>query len=326
LILYRKTLQLGDMKVKFWGARGSVPTPLTTNQIQSRISAVIQRITPEDLESQETRELFLAKLPPYIMKTVGGNTTCIEIRLADDTVILFDCGTGIREFASSVAKKNDFIREYYIFFTHFHWDHVQGLPFFSPPAYHPDCSLIFHSPVKGFEKFLWEQMRYPYFPVTMEIMSAKKSFVELDEPPIRVGGAEVFWRQVKHPGKAFSYQIVENGKKFIFSTDTELTEEDFIRNDENRLFYEGADALVIDSQYTLDEALEKYDWGHSSYSLAVDFAAEWGIKKLFLFHHEPLYDDKKIFSILKSAGWYLQHIEHTGVEIHLALEGYEFEV
>ena len=312
------------MRVKFWGVRGSVPTPLTTKQLQSRLSAIIQRISPVDLKSQEARERFLAKLPPYLMKTAGGNTTCIEVRLKDDTMIIFDCGTGLRELSNSLAHKNDFIREYYIFFTHFHWDHVQGLPFFAPAAYHPDCTLNFHSPIKGFERFLWEQMRYPYFPVTMEAMSSTKNFIELDQQPLHIGPASINWREMKHPGKCYSYKITENGRKFIFSTDTELTEEDFIRNEENRDFYEGADVLVIDSQYTLDEAIEKYDWGHSSYSLTVDFAAEWGIKKLYLFHHEPLYDDKKIFSILKSARWYLSHLEQKGVEIHLALEGDEF--
>ena len=314
------------MQITFWGVRGSVPTPVSSEQIQSRIAAAIQRVTPKDLISEDSREAFLAKLPLYIMKTVGGNTTCIEVILKDGTCIIFDCGTGIRELAARHAKRNDFIRDYYIFFTHFHWDHLQGLPFFAPPAYHPDCGLFFHSPVKGFERYLWDQMRMPYFPVTMEAMSANKKFIELDEQPLRIGSAEITWRRMKHPGGCYAYKIKENGGQFIFSTDTELTENDFVRNSENRAFYEDVDALVLDSQYTLDEALEKYDWGHSSYSLAVDFAAEWGIKKLFLFHHEPLYDDKKIFSILKSAGWYLQHIEHKGVEIHLAIEGYEFEV
>lgn len=312
------------MKITFWGVRGSVPTPINTEQIQSRISAVIQRVTAKDLENEDSKEAFLAKLPPYIMQTVGGNTTCIEVRLKDNSTVVFDCGTGIRELAKRDFLRNDYIgRTYNIFFTHFHWDHLQGLPFFTPQAYHPECKVFFHSPVKGFERYLWDQMRLPYFPVTMEAMSAEKKFIELEEQPLAVGSAIITWRKMKHPGGCYSYKIEESGKQFIFSTDTELTEEDFLRNEENKEFFQDADALVLDSQYTLDEALEKYDWGHSSYSLAVDFASEWGIKKLFLFHHEPLYDDKKIFSILKSAGWYLRHLESKGVEIHLAVEGYE---
>ena len=85
-------------------------------------------------------------------------------------------------------------------------------------------------------------------------------------------------------------------------------------------FYEDVELIVMDSQYTLDEAIEKYDWGHSSYSLAVDFASEWGIEKLVLFHHEPLYDDKKMFAILKSAQWYAGHLEGKKLQIMLAAE------
>lgn len=314
------------MHITFWGVRGSVPTPINSEQIQSRIAAVVQRIKPKDLADEESREVFLANLPPYIMKTAGGNTTCIEVELRDGTCIIFDCGTGIRELGKRRAKRGNFIRDYYIFFTHFHWDHLQGLPFFAPAAYHPDCGMFFHSPVKGFEEYLQNQMKRPYFPVTMETMSAQKKFIELDRQPLKIGTAEITWREMKHPGGCYAYKIKEGSGQFIFSTDTELTEDDFVRNEENKRFFQDVDALVLDSQYTLDEALEKYDWGHSSYSLAVDFASEWGIKKLFLFHHEPLYDDKKIFSILKSAGWYLQHLESKGVEIHLAIEGYEMTI
>ena len=112
----------------------------------------------------------------------------------------------------------------------------------------------------------------------------------------------------------------------IFSTDTELSESDFQKNRQNTEYFSGVDLLIMDSQYTLGEAIEKYDWGHSSYSLAVDFAVAWGIKNLVLFHHEPLYDDKKMFSIAKSSKWYLNHLEQKGVKIYLALEQMELNV
>ena len=88
------------MKVKFWGVRGSIPTPIKPSQLQSRIAAIIQRIQPSDLVSQESRDAFLAGIPPYLLETIGGNTTCIEIRLSDDTCIIIDAGSGLRELGT----------------------------------------------------------------------------------------------------------------------------------------------------------------------------------------------------------------------------------
>jgi len=314
------------MKVRFWGVRGSIPTPLLPSQIQSRIAAVVQRIAPADIASPEAREAFLAGLPPYLAGTVGGNTTCVEVRLDDDTLIIIDAGSGIAALGASLRRHREHVRHYHIFFSHFHWDHLQGLPFFSPPIFDPRCRITFYSPVEGFEAYLRGQMAPPYFPITLDAMTADIRFHVLTDPAIEIGSGRVECRRMKHPGGSYSYKISENGKSVIFSTDTELTEEDFQKNEENASYFQKVSLLIMDSQYTLDEAVEKYEWGHSSYSLAVDFAAAWGIRSLVLFHHEPSYDDKKMFSILKSSRWYASHLEGNGVEIMLATEDMEVTI
>ena len=314
------------MKVRFWGVRGSIPTPLSYRQIQSRIAAVVQRIEAHHLESQESRERFLHDLPPYIMGTAGGNTTCLEVRLSDDTMIIIDAGSGIRELGAFLKKRGEHIRVYHVFFTHFHWDHLQGLPFFAPQVYDPRCEIHFYSPFPNLREILGNQMREPYFPVSMESMKAVLFFHHLKGNTMDLGQSSVSWRKMKHPGSSYSYKIQEGGSSFIFSSDTELVEEDFKVTPENSLFYSDVDTLIMDSQYTLDEAIEKYDWGHSSYSLAVDFAVAWKIRRLYLFHHEPQYDDKKIYSIEQSARWYLDHQKNSSLEIHSAVEGMEFEI
>ena len=113
------------MKVKFWGVRGSLPTPLSPEQVRSKIAAVVQRIRPSDLESARSRELFLASLPPYIFGTTGGNTTCVEVRTHDDRLIILDGGSGLRDLGVSLQKKRDPAREFPLLFTHFHWDHLR---------------------------------------------------------------------------------------------------------------------------------------------------------------------------------------------------------
>jgi len=314
------------MRVHFWGVRGSLPTPILPAQIASKIAAVVQRVEPKDLVSPEAREAFIANLPAHLTGTVGGNSTCIEVRLNDDTIIIIDAGSGIAAFASALRRRREHVRHYHLFFSHYHWDHIQGLPFFTPPVYDPRCKITFYSPVKGFESFLRAQMQYPYFPITMETMSAQLEFRELDNEVVHISDATVEFRKMKHPGGAYSYKFSENGRSFIFSTDTELTEEDFRKTEENRDFYHRVNLIVMDSQYTLDEAIEKYDWGHSSYSLAVDFASEWEIERLYLFHHDPLYDDKKMYGILKSSRWYASHLEGRQPAIELATEDTEITI
>jgi phosphoribosyl 1,2-cyclic phosphodiesterase len=168
-------------------------------------------------------------------------------------------------------------------------------------------------------------MTSPYFPVHMESMTSRKNFHLLTEP-MQVGNISVTFKKMNHPGDSYSYKLIEGDRKFIFATDTELSANDFQKTEENTVFFQDADCIVLDSQYTLGEAIEKYNWGHSAFSLAVDFAANWRIKQLILFHHDPTYDDRKLFNILQSARWYTERIGITGMEIFLAMEGMEINL
>jgi phosphoribosyl 1,2-cyclic phosphodiesterase len=309
------------MRIRFWGVRGSLPTPLTPSRVRSKISAVLERVTAADLESPASKERFLAALPPWLFGTVGGNSPCLEVRTDEGIPLIFDCGTGVREFGAAAVKEKTPPSEYHVFFSHLHWDHIQGLPFFNP-AYDPSKQVYFYYPEAGLADRLQDQMKAPYFPVPMAVMGSRKKFVHATEP-IRIGGADVSWRPMQHPGGSFAYRVAEGDKRFIYATDTELSADDFQRGEENSAFFGGADVLVIDSQYTLGEAIEKYSWGHTAFSLAADFAANWGIGQLVLFHHDPTYDDRKLHGILQSARWYIDHMAIKGVEVRLASEGLE---
>jgi phosphoribosyl 1,2-cyclic phosphodiesterase len=313
------------VKIKFWGVRGSVPTPLTANQIKNRISAVVQRICPDDIRSPESRELFLGSLPPDIFGVVGGNTTCIEVRTNDDVCIIFDAGTGIRELGNYYVKERSNIREFHIFFTHFHWDHIQGIPFFSP-AFLKQNKVFFYSPVDGFESFIRMQMKYPYFPIQMDILGSQIRFIELNKKNLKIANSTVTWRIMKHPGGCFAYRLEYEGKSVVIATDSEITEHEFKQIGENTDFFKSIDILVVDSQYTLEESINKMDWGHSSYSIDVDLESTWGVRNLVLFHHEPMYDDRKILGIEKLSQWYLNHLENKNIKIMVAIEGLEVEI
>jgi len=310
------------VKIHFWGVRGSTPTPVMPSRVQSKISAIVERIKPGDLADAESREKFLAGLEPWLFGTVGGNSACVSVESrSQDECIVFDCGSGIRELGAAALNETRKKNRYHIFFSHFHWDHIQGLPFFGP-GYNHQNRIEFYSPVPGMENFLCGQMETPYFPVNFNAMGCVKTF-HLLENKINVCGCGISYKKMNHPGGSYAYCVNEEGKRFIYSTDTELTAEDFLKTEENEAFFRGADLLVIDCQYTLGEAIEKYNWGHSAFSMAVDFTVNWGIKHMVMFHHDPSYDDQKLYGLLQSAKWYLERMNIKGIELTLAYEGLE---
>jgi len=320
------------MRIRFWGVRGSIPSPLTSEQVQGKIVATVQRITADDVSSVEAKERFLASLPKYIFGTVGSNTACVEVETDSGEILIFDAGTGIRELGISLTNRVGYSKQntYHLFFSHFHWDHIQGLPFFGP-AFDPRKKIIIYSTKKDAKSFLEEQMKYPYFPISMLGDDGFNGEIEFkyiapEEKYINIGDVQVGWHRVRHPGGCTSYSVIENGNKIIYSTDTELKMRDFEDKSDNVEYYAGAKMLIIDAQYTLQDALLKKGWGHSTYSIAIDFAMKWGIKNIALFHHEPTYSDKKIFSFKRNAEWYKEYPQEDTPGIFIAQEGMEIEV
>jgi phosphoribosyl 1,2-cyclic phosphodiesterase len=312
--------------VRFWGVRGSLPSPLVSSAIKEKISAIIEQMTPEDIANPESKKRFLAGLPPWLCGTVGSNTPCVSVSFKGfNDLLIFDCGSGMRELGAACRSWNPMPENYHTFFSHFHWDHLQGLPFFYP-AYNPLATLNFYSPKPALEEYLRGQMIFPYFPIQMDNMTKNKYYYQM-KTSVSIGPATVTFREMNHPGGSFSYKVSYNGKTFIYATDTELSARDFVPTNENTGFFKDVDIIILDAQYTLGEAINKYNWGHSAFSLAVDFAANWGIKRLVLFHFDPAYDDRKLHEILQLAQWYLQRMDFRGeMEISLATEGMEISL
>ena len=311
------------MKVRFWGVRGSLPSPLTPSQYRSRIAAIIQRITEEDIGSQRSRELFLSKLPGYLKSVTGGNTTCVELSAESGGSIIFDAGSGIRELSRELVSSGCVKGTFHIFFTHFHWDHIQGLPFFTPYLFKDDCVFHFYHADGGIRENLEYQMNTRFFPVPFPSNEKRIHFHKIPESGVNLGDLHIAYRHMKHPGGSIAYKVKEKNRSFIFATDTELAESDFEKTDDNDAFFKDADLMVLDSQYTLDEALDKTDWGHTSYSLAVDFALSWDMKKLGLFHHNPNYSDKKLHSVENAAIEYCTRSSGSRLTVFSAFEGME---
>jgi phosphoribosyl 1,2-cyclic phosphodiesterase len=300
--------------------------PLSPEAVRSKISTVVQRIRPSDLVSPASRERFLASLPQWLFGTTGGNTPCVQLELDEDRQIVFDAGSGIVRFGTVQARRDRPPSEYHIFFTHFHYDHVQGLPFFGH-AFNPNVTMHFYSPLGNLKEILSSHMQHPFFPITMEDkMTPKMVFHHLTSEEIDLFGARIRWRELNHPGRAFGYRVDYDGRSFGYVTDVELQERDFAKTPENSRFFSDLDVMILDAQYTLDEAIDKYNWGHSSFSLGVDFAVAWNTRRLFLFHHEPQYDDKKLEQNVTSARWYAHRVGGDDLQVDLAREGVRIDV
>jgi len=243
-----------QLELKLWGVRGSTPTPEKENV------------------------------------GVGGNTSCLEVIYGDEPPIIFDGGSGIRMLAVEGLRAGRSFNGSRIFFTHFHWDHIQGLPFM-PPIFDPNCELSFYSRVPSEElaQTLEGQTAQPYFPVGWPEVESKRHYREISEEGMSIGGLKITPFPLNHPGGAHGYRIETDKVKLVYASDHEHGVESCDRSlQENG---KDADLLIYDAQYTVEEYKSRVGWGHGTWNEAVRFAGANNVKKLLLFHHDPLHSD-----------------------------------
>lgn len=267
------------MKFKFWGVRGSIPSP-----------------------------------GPNTVK-YGGNTTCIEIRTNDNDLIILDAGTGIHVLAQSLLKQMPI--NAHIFITHTHWDHIQGLPFFLPIFIAGNSISIYGSvdPVtdEKINRALSTQLQYSYFPIQEAQLKAKVNYLTISPGvPVKVGSAKITPIILNHPVLNFGYRVDCDGQSLFFTGDYETQPNIYNPQDEDYEQFQcylnekqkevinamkGVDALIIDSSFTQNEYVTKQGWGHGTYDSAMELGAAANVKRLFLTHHEPTRTDAELDAI-----------------------------
>jgi len=273
------------MKLKFWGVRGSIPTP-----------------------GKHTVRY-------------GGNTPCLEVRLDDDELIIFDAGTGIRNFGDHLINTGESVNAH-LLITHPHWDHIQGFPFFKPAFISGNELTIIGTEriEKSLSEIISEQMNRIYFPVQLHELKAKLHFRPLrEEGEIEMPHCKVRAIYVNHPGFTVGYRLEYKGRTLVYISDNEPYDREVsanlpnfeaavkqkyesINGDPNQRVFDfcrGADVLLHDSTYTPEEYIDRVGWGHSHYLFTLRVAAEAGVKQLYLFHHEPTHSDDKVDDILR---------------------------
>lgn len=317
------------MKIKFWGVRGSIPSPITGRVLRQKIEKILSMVTPADVQTPGTIKRFLDSLPFSILSTYGGNTTCVEIRDSQNEIYIIDAGTGIRELGYALLQQGFLHGKGQLswLFTHTHWDHIQGIPFFVP-IYIPGNIINFHSCIENLEERLINQHNLNHFPIGFKGLSSTKNFHCFKEAEtVKIQNLEVSSKALRHPGGSYSYKLTENGKTFIFASDAEFNIDEMENIEAYLRFFHKADVLVFDTQYTFEESLNKIDWGHSSASIATDIALKAGVKQLIMFHHEPAYDDEKLDAVyLRALNYKGMMDKNNDLEIIMAYEGLEIEI
>jgi len=305
------------MKLKLWGVRGSIPSP-----------------------------------GPQTMK-YGGNTVCLELRFkAADRLIIIDAGSGIRELGNYLMShdlpKGPIRTEIYL--THTHWDHIMGFLFFTP-IYIPGTKIKIYAPVhfgdEPLENVMGGQLAYRYFPIRQAELASEIEYIDLKEGRFDLGdGIMLTTKYLNHPLLCLGYRFEYAGKVFCTAYDTEPFQNFFCTDpddpsydeimagdgeqaakEQNELveaFFAGADLLIHDAQYTQKEYnSSKVGWGHSSFEHAIAAAKRAGVKRLALFHHEPVRTDSEIDELTEK----FCHPGYSGdTEVFFAREGMEIEL
>ena len=278
------------MKVRFWGVRGSIPTP-----------------GPDTVR-------------------YGGETTCLEIQAGKELIII-DAGSGIRRLGMHLLKeaKGEPINAH-LLMTHTHWDHIQGFPFFAPAVIPVNNGNSFHlygcgNANKKLEEILAGQMVYEYFPISLSQMGATMTYIPISEQHFEIGDVKVQTMFMNHPGRTLGYRLEHDGDVLVFTGDhepynhflseadeayqvdgqqlsvAELGTDEFIAQLNNKLvkFAAGADLFIFDAAYTYETyKAGRQGWGHSYPEYAVDVAVKAGVKRLALTHHDPLDTDEDV--------------------------------
>jgi len=214
-----------------------------------------------------------------------------------------------------------------ILMTHTHWDHILGFPFFQP-AFIPGNQFTFHSPFADLADRFARQQDDIFFPIPITYMSANLNFNRIEpEEWVEIGNFRVYPMRTSHPGETYAYRIEDGQSCLVYATDSEYKRVDPESTKRFVEFFRNADMLIFDAQYSLTEALDKPDWGHSTAMMGAEFARRAQVKRLALFHHDPTSSDEKIWKAKEQADSYLlSHPDRHTCEVMVAYEGLNLEI
>ncbi len=286
-------------KAKAVGAEGFINKTLLPDEVLKIIYSIVAppKAAPAYIKFWGTSG-SIATTEPETAK-YGGDTACVEANFGD-RMIIFDAGTGLRRLGDRIIGDKTRVKSIDMFLSHYHWDHIQGLPFFIP-AYSQKHNISIYGCSEtdlSIEEILETQMSFPYFPIPFKFVSPNIKLRSLAEETIELGDIKIKTTYLNHPGNALGFRIEYNGKAVVYMPDNEINFS--VPEYGNRIvdFCKDADILIHDAQYTPEEYKLKKSWGHSTQEDALKLAIKANVKKFFMFHHDPSRTDAHMEEIL----------------------------
>jgi phosphoribosyl 1,2-cyclic phosphodiesterase len=283
------------MSVKLWGVRGSLPAPIVPEDIQERLIRLITQYDNIRARKNLTPQDFVKNLSIPETSGFGGHTSCVEVKTLKNRIII-DGGSGLRGLGEEVMRESSSLgrAKIHILMTHFHWDHLIGLPFFVP-VFIPGNEIHFYAVHDDLEENIRRVFSKPNFPVEYEKLPAKLFFHRLEPRKPRIFDDFIVTPyQLDHPDPCWGFRIENGGKAFSHCVDSECTRVSREQLGADLPLYQNVDLLTFDAQYTFLEAAERIDWGHASGPVGIDLAMREKVKQVLFVHHDPAASDTKI--------------------------------
>lgn len=307
----------GEFALRFWGTRGSIPSPKTPAALRERLRETVRGFReeimsdPKRLQSDGFVDSFLSQIPNWLSSGYGGDTSCVQVEGAPQPMII-DAGSGIRRLGEELMRGpcGQGKGTVHLFFTHFHWDHIIGLPFFTP-VFIRGNDIHVYAVQDDVETCVRQVFQRPFFPVAYEELGAKFHFHKLTpRKPFMLQGFTWTPYQLDHPDPCWGFRVeceTKAGKKsYAHCVDTEATRVSPVDLGEDIHLYRDADLCYFDAQYTAPEILTHLNWGHSAAPIGIEMALREGIREILFAHHDPAASDEKIFEAERQTAEFLQ--------------------
>jgi phosphoribosyl 1,2-cyclic phosphodiesterase len=325
-----------SMKLTYWGVRGSLPSSPPPKRMIKDIEQLFEDFFNKGFNRPEQIKEYLSSKTIPTIGGFGTATTCVEVN-GPQTQIIIDGGSGIRNLSEKMMTGScgQGKGEVHIFLTHFHWDHIVGLPFFAP-LFVPGNKINFYAVQSDLEDVIRWKFRKPFFPVPFEALGSQIKFHTLEpRKPLVINEIKVTPYMLDHPDPCWGFKVESGGKGYAHCVDTEGTRISREALGLDLPLYQGVDLMYFDAQYTLPELAEKSNWGHSAAQLGLDLAFREKINYVIFAHHDPGASKQQIFELKTQTEEYYNWRKQTAAKNHqelhqvkwrFAYEGFEIHL